>query len=225
MSKKHHNQKDMNGNQEQQYNEQQDDQTTEENLESGHPETNEAGKEEVPGENQASSEEEAAMEEEAFQKESGKSELEQKQEEYQELHDKYLRLYSEFENFRRRSRKEVSDAKDKGRSEFVLAILPVLDDFERAMNSIKENQDENTEQDEVSKGVELIFNKFKSTLNDQGLQEMEVVGDEFDPEYHEAMTKMQAPSEEQKGKIIEEVQKGYLFNDRIVRHAKVVVGE
>ncbi len=223
MSKKQYNKEAMNGNKEENPNEENDEQTTKEDVDSVQSETNKGGNEEKPDEERLNAEEESTEEE--AQKESGKSELEQKQEEYQELHDKYLRLYSEFENFRRRSRKEVSDAKEKGRSEFALAVLPVLDDFERAMSSIQENQDENAEQDEVSKGVELIFNKLKNTLEDQGLQEMEVIGHDFDPEYHEAMTKMQAPSEDQKGKVIEEVQKGYLFNDRIVRHAKVVVGE
>jgi molecular chaperone GrpE len=150
-----------------------------------------------------------------------KDPLQQKQEEYQELYDKHLRLYSEFENFRRRSKKDISDAKEKGRSEVVLAILPVLDDFERAMGSMNES----AETKEVYEGVELIYNKFKNTLQEQGLVEMEPQGQTFDPEYHEAMTKTQAPSEDQKGKVVDVVEKGYMLNDRIVRHAKVVVGE
>ena len=147
--------------------------------------------------------------------------LAQKQAEYQELYDKHLRLYSEFENFRRRSKKDIADAKEKGRSEIVLAVLPVLDDFERALNSINDS----TEAQEVYEGVELIYNKFKNILNEQGLSEMQPLGQPFDPEYHEAMTKTQASSEDQKGKVVDVIEKGYILNDRIVRHAKVVVGE
>ena len=163
----------------------------------------------------------ASSEQEEQEAEEQKDPLQQKQEEYQELYDKHLRLYSEFENFRRRSRKETADAKEKGRSDMVLAVLPVIDDFERALSSINES----TESKDVYEGVELIYNKFKNILSEQGLQEMQPVGETFDPDYHEAMTKMQAPSEDQKGKVIDVVEKGYMLNDRIVRHAKVVVGE
>lgn len=162
-----------------------------------------------------------SSEQEEQEAEEQKDPLQQKQEEYQELYDKHLRLYSEFENFRRRSRKETADAKEKGRSDMVLAVLPVIDDFERALSSINES----TESKDVYEGVELIYNKFKNILSEQGLQEMQPVGETFDPDYHEAMTKMQAPSEDQKGKVIDVVEKGYMLNDRIVRHAKVVVGE
>lgn len=210
MSNKNYNKSEMNGNQE------------EENYQKEYTENGEGQAKEEQNQQEEEVQEESA-EEETSEQQGSKDELEKTKEEYQELHEKYLRLYSEFENFRRRSRKEASDAKEKGRSEMVLAILPVLDDFERALNSMKENQGE--AENEMYEGVELIFNKFKNLLSDQGLQEMEVVGQEFDPEYHEAMTKMQAPSEDQKGKVIEEVQKGYVLNDRIVRHAKVVVGE
>lgn len=163
----------------------------------------------------------ASSEQEEQEAEEQKDPLQRKQEEYQELYDKHLRLYSEFENFRRRSRKETADAKEKGRSDMVLAVLPVIDDFERALSSINES----TESKDVYEGVELIYNKFKNILSEQGLQEMQPVGETFDPDYHEAMTKMQAPSEDQKGKVIDVVEKGYMLNDRIVRHAKVVVGE
>ena len=162
-----------------------------------------------------------SSEQEEQEAEEQKDPLQQKQEEYQELYDKHLRLYSEFENFRRRSRKETADAKEKGRSDMVLAVLPVIDDFERALSSINES----TESKDVYEGVELIYNKFKNILSEQGLQEMQPVGETFDPDYHEAMTKMQAPSDDQKGKVIDVVEKGYMLNDRIVRHAKVVVGE
>ena len=211
----------MNGNQEsadQQSNTQQAEdqqgQTTDKAQQADQAEEQEANQTDQEATDTPSEEEEQEAEEQ-------KDPLQQKQEEYQELYDKHLRLYSEFENFRRRSRKETADAKEKGRSDMVLAVLPVIDDFERALSSINES----TESKDVYEGVELIYNKFKNILSEQGLQEMQPVGETFDPDYHEAMTKMQAPSEDQKGKVIDVVEKGYMLNDRIVRHAKVVVGE
>jgi molecular chaperone GrpE len=211
----------MNGNQEsadQQSNTQQAEdqqgQTTDKAQQADQAEEQEANQSDQQATDTSSEREEQEAEEQ-------KDPLQQKQEEYQELYDKHLRLYSEFENFRRRSRKETADAKEKGRSDMVLAVLPVIDDFERALSSINES----TESKDVYEGVELIYNKFKNILSEQGLQEMQPVGETFDPDYHEAMTKMQAPSEDQKGKVIDVVEKGYMLNDRIVRHAKVVVGE
>lgn len=211
----------MNGNQEsadQQSNTQQAEdqqgQTTDKAQQADQAEEQEANQSNQEATDTSSEQEEQEAEEQ-------KDPLQQKQEEYQELYDKHLRLYSEFENFRRRSRKETADAKEKGRSDMVLAVLPVIDDFERALSSINES----TESKDVYEGVELIYNKFKNILSEQGLQEMQPVGETFDPDYHEAMTKMQAPSEDQKGKVIDVVEKGYMLNDRIVRHAKVVVGE
>jgi molecular chaperone GrpE len=211
----------MNGNQEsadQQSNTQQAEdqqgQTTDKAQQADQAEEQEANQNDQEATDTSSEQEEQEAEEQ-------KDPLQQKQEEYQELYDKHLRLYSEFENFRRRSRKETADAKEKGRSDMVLAVLPVIDDFERALSSINES----TESKDVYEGVELIYNKFKNILSEQGLQEMQPVGETFDPDYHEAMTKMQAPSEDQKGKVIDVVEKGYMLNDRIVRHAKVVVGE
>ena len=211
----------MNGNQEsadQQSNTQQAEdqqgQTTDKAQQADQAEEQEANQSNQEATDTSSEQEEQEAEEQ-------KDPLQQKQEEYQELYDKHLRLYSEFENFRRRSRKETADAKEKGRSDMVLAVLPVIDDFERALSSINES----TESKDVYEGVELIYNKFKNILSEQGLQEMQPVGETFDPDYHEAMTKMQAPSEDQKGKVIDVVEKGYMLNDRIVRQAKVVVGE
>lgn len=211
----------MNGNQEsadQQSNTQQAEdqqgQTTDKAQQADQAEEQEANQTDQEATDTSSEQEEQEAEEQ-------KDPLQQKQEEYQELYDKHLRLYSEFENFRRRSRKETADAKEKGRSDMVLAVLPVIDDFERALSSINES----TESKDVYEGVELIYNKFKNILSEQGLQEMQPVGETFDPDYHEAVTKMQAPSEDQKGKVIDVVEKGYMLNDRIVRHAKVVVGE
>jgi molecular chaperone GrpE len=215
--KKHRDDKtNMNGSEENNQQDKQTEEATEQQHDNQHKPDNENGNSESVTE-----EEGEQLEENEAEQQEEKDPLQQKQEEYQELYDKHLRLYSEFENFRRRSKKDVSDAKEKGRSEVVLAILPVLDDFERAMGSMNES----SETKEVYEGVELIYNKFKNTLQEQGLVEMEPLGQPFDPEYHEAMTKTQAPSEDQKGKVVDVVEKGYMLNDRIVRHAKVVVGE
>lgn len=192
-----------------------------ENSQNQEEEAQEATEQQQQSTNESGDENTAETDAETGEGENEEDPLAQKQAEYQELYDKHLRLYSEFENFRRRSRKDVADAKEKGRSEIVLTILPVIDDFERALDSINES----TESQEVYDGVELIYNKFKNLLNEQGLEEMQPKGQPFDPEYHEAMTKTQAPSKEEKGKVVDVVEKGYMLNDRIVRHAKVVVGE
>lgn len=216
--KKHRDDKtNMNGSEEQNQQGNQAEDTTQQQQD----QANKTGNENGTSEKATEKGETDQIEENEGEHQEEKDPLQQKQEEYQELYDKHLRLYSEFENFRRRSKKDVSDAKEKGRSEVVLAILPVLDDFERAMGSMNES----AESKEVYEGVELIYNKFKNTLQEQGLVEMEPQGQTFDPEYHEAMTKTQAPSEDQKGKVVDVVEKGYMLNDRIVRHAKVVVGE
>lgn len=139
----------------------------------------------------------------------------------QAYYDKYLRLNAEFDNFRRRTNKEKYDIIQQASKELVQELLPVLDDFERALGTIKEAQANHP----AFNGVELIYAKFRKVLEQRGLQEIEAQDIEFDPEYHEAMTKVQAPSSEQKGKVIDVIEKGYKLNDKIIRHAKVVVGE
>lgn len=141
--------------------------------------------------------------------------------EYQELYDKFIRLHADFDNFRRKSQKDLYNAKERGYSELILAILPVVDDLERALDTIKDAGEET----ETAKGVELVYDKFNKSLEQKGLKEMDTVGDPFDSEYHEALTKVPAPSKDMKGKVVEQVQKGYLLNGKIIRYAKVVVGE
>jgi molecular chaperone GrpE len=138
-----------------------------------------------------------------------------------ELNDKYLRLYADFENYRKRMNKERADLIKFASEETFKHIIPVLDDFERAMKSISEKSDLDT----IKKGNELIYNKFKSILTQNGLHEMKVVGAPFDPEVHDAVTNVPAPTPDQKGKVIEEVEKGYWLNGKVIRHAKVVVGQ
>lgn len=137
-----------------------------------------------------------------------------------ELNDKYIRLYADFENFRKRMSKERVDLIKFASEEIFKQIIPVLDDFERAFKSMNENTDINT----IRQGEELIYNKFKNILTQNGLSEMKATGKDFDPEIHDAVTNVPAPSEDMKGKVIEEVEKGYWLSGKVIRHAKVVVG-
>lgn len=137
-----------------------------------------------------------------------------------ELNDKYLRLYSEFDNFRKRTAKEKMDMIQSGGEDVFKSILPVLDDFERAVKSNSETTDVKA----VNDGVNLIFNKLKTTLTQKGLSEMNSVGEVFNADIHEAITNIPAPSEDDKGKVIEELEKGYNLNGKIIRFAKVVIG-
>lgn len=137
-----------------------------------------------------------------------------------ELNDKYLRLYSEFDNFRKRTAKEKSEMLQSGGEDVFKSILPVLDDFERAIKSNSETTDVNA----VNDGVNLIFNKLKTSLTQKGLSEMNAVGELFDADIHEAITNIPVPSDELKGKVVEELEKGYRLNGKIIRFAKVVIG-
>ncbi len=137
-----------------------------------------------------------------------------------ELNDKYIRLYADFENYRKRMSKERIDLLKYAGEEVFKKIIPVLDDFERAFKSLAEITDITI----IKQGEELIYNKFKTILTQNGLEEMKSAGEIFDPEIHDAVTNIPAPSEEMKGKVIEEVEKGYYLNGKVIRHAKVVVG-
>lgn len=153
-------------------------------------------------------------------KASPEEKLEELQTKYNELNDKYLRLYSDFDNFRKRKAKEFSEIVMTASKELVIDLLPVLDDFERALQAMNEhNADE-----ESIKGVELIYNKLYNLLKQKGLTPMDSMGKEFDTDWHEAITNIPAPSKDLKGKVVDVIQKGYLLNDKIIRYAKVVVG-
>jgi molecular chaperone GrpE len=138
-----------------------------------------------------------------------------------ELNDKYLRLYSEFDNFRKRTAKEKQDLVQAGGEDVFKSILPVIDDFERAIKS----NNETTDVKAVSDGMNLIYNKLKSTLTQKGLEEMKSLGETFNPDVHEAITNVAAPSEDMKGKVVDELEKGYSLNGKIIRFAKVVIGQ
>ncbi|MCK0190197.1 nucleotide exchange factor GrpE [Arenibacter sp. F20364] len=145
---------------------------------------------------------------------------EQLKEDLNKEKDKFLRLFAEFENYKRRTSKERMDLFKTAGQEVIVSLLPVIDDFDRALKEISKSEDQ-----EMFKGVELISNKFKETLKNKGLQEIDVKqGDAFDAEIHDAITQIPAPSKKLKGKIVDVVEKGFKLGDKIIRHPKVVVG-
>lgn len=140
---------------------------------------------------------------------------------YDELNDKYLRLMAEFDNYRKRTLKEKMDLTKYAEEDVLKGILKVVDDMERAINNLDTAPDMNA----VKEGVELIYKKFKSFLETRGLKEVEAMHQDLDTDKHEAVAKFTAPSEDLKGKIIDVVEKGYYLHDKIIRYAKVVIGE
>jgi molecular chaperone GrpE len=162
----------------------------------------------VDGQEQATQTDEAPTAEEKFK------------EELSQANDKYLRLYAEFDNFRRRTIKEREDARKTEGKDVIVALLPVLDDFERALRSM----DTVTDVIPVKEGVALIQHKLKGILAQKGLKEMQSIGTTFDPDLHEAITSIPAPTNDMKGKVVDEMEKGYELNEKVVRFAKVIVG-
>jgi len=149
------------------------------------------------------------------------SEVENLKAEVQEQKDKYLRLFAEFDNFKRRNAKERIELIQTAGKEVITSMLDVLDDCDRAEKQLQKTDDIN----QVKEGVQLVFNKLRSTLQSKGLQPMESINTPFDVEKHEAITEIPASTKELKGKVVDEVTKGYYLNDKIIRHAKVVVGK
>ena len=148
-------------------------------------------------------------------------ELDEKQKEVDELKDKHLRLSAEFDNYRKRTLKEKAELIKNGAEKTLTAILPILDDFERALKNLEVSEETKA----MYEGVELIFNKFNKVLNQEGLHMIETKDKEFDTDFCEAIALVPAPSEEMKGKILDCVQTGYMLNDKVIRHAKVVVAQ
>ncbi|MBD81043.1 MAG: nucleotide exchange factor GrpE [Crocinitomicaceae bacterium] len=143
------------------------------------------------------------------------------EEELKVANDKYLRIYSEFENFRRRTAKEKLELISSASEGLMSEIIPVLDDFDRAIKTNKESDDI----DAIREGMTLVHQKFHSILKSKGLQEMNSMGKEFNIDEHEALTKIPAPNKKLKGRVVDVIEKGYKLNDKVVRYAKVVVGE
>ena len=147
--------------------------------------------------------------------------LKEAEEKAVELNDRYLRLSAEFDNYRKRTLKEKTELILNGGEKVLTSILPVVDDMERAM----QNMEKATDVKAVLEGVELIYTKFLQTLEQNGVKPIPTEDQPLDTDYHEAIALIDAPTEEQKGKILDCVQKGYTLNDKVIRHAKVVIGK
>ncbi len=148
-------------------------------------------------------------------------EIEKWQEEAAEWKDKYLRLNAEFDNFRKRNARERTELDQTAGKDVISSLLDVLDDCDRAQKQVENNADGQA----IREGVLLVFNKLRSVLQAKGLKAMNSTGEDFDPDFQEAITEIPAPSPELAGKVLDEVQKGYYLNDKIIRFAKVVVGK
>lgn len=149
------------------------------------------------------------------------SEFEKLSGELADIKDKYLRLVAEFENFRKRNAKERLEFMQTAGRDVIQPLLEVLDDSERAEKQLQTSGDINS----IKEGISLVFNKLRHTLQQRGVKKMESVNQEFNPDLHEAITEIPAPSENMKGKVIDEIEPGYYMNDKLIRHAKVVVGK
>ena len=143
------------------------------------------------------------------------------QKEDQDFKEKYIRLYSEYENYRKRTAKEKIDLITNASENVIKELLPILDDFERAIDNNKNVEDASI----LKEGFDLIYSKMHKGLVNQGLKPMEANGKDFDSEIHEAITKIPAPNEKLKGKVVDVIEKGYQINEKVIRYAKVVVGE
>ncbi|MCB2194648.1 MAG: nucleotide exchange factor GrpE [Bacteroidetes bacterium] len=142
-------------------------------------------------------------------------------EKFEEINDKYLRLAAEYDNYRKRTLKERMELTKSAGEDILVNILPVMDDFERALGSIDQAKDINA----VKEGIQLIYNKFKEFLKQKGVKEIDAKEKEFDTDLHEAITKIPAPDEKLKGKVVDVIEKGYYLNDKVIRFSKVVIGE
>lgn len=149
------------------------------------------------------------------------NELDTLKKEIEEQKEKFIRLYADFDNFKRRNAKERVELIQTAGKEVIQSMLEVLDDCERAEKQM--NQSEDLKQ--IKEGIGLVFNKFRNILQSRGLKEMKSIGEAFNPDFHEAITEIPVPDENMKGKIVDEVEKGYTLNDKIIRFSKVVVGK
>lgn len=149
------------------------------------------------------------------------SELEKLRKEVDDLKDKYLRQVAEFDNYRKRNAKERLELLQTAGKDVIIPLLEVLDDCDRAEKQLHQTDDIKL----IREGVALVFQKFRNTLQARGLKAMESRGTEFNPDQHEAITEIQVPEESQKGKVVDEIEKGYYLNDKIIRFAKVIVGK
>lgn len=148
-------------------------------------------------------------------------EVDKLKEQLNELNDKYLRLSAEYDNYRKRTLKEKMDLIRTGGEDILINILPVIDDFERAMGSMDNASDHDT----LKEGVNLIYNKFIDFMKSRGVKEIDAINNDFNTDEHEALTKIPAPNKKLKGKIVDVIEKGYYLHDKVIRYSKVVIGE
>lgn len=174
---------------------------------------------ETPSEAPQEASQEAPRERHKGRRDRAKAALEEQKAKYAELNDTYLRLYSEFDNYRKRTAKEKLELAATASAAVMRDLLPVLDDFERALQNMEKNGNEADLQ-----GVTLIYNKLRSTLQKKGLEEIVAIDCDFNTDEHEALTMVPAPDESKKGKVIDVIQKGYKLNGTVIRFARVVVG-
>jgi molecular chaperone GrpE len=149
------------------------------------------------------------------------NEINKLKEELQQQKDKYLRLVAEFDNFKKRTARERIELSQTAGREIITSLLDTVDDADRAEKQFQNSDDIA----QIKEGVKLVFNKLRTTLQNKGLKAMDSINTDFDVEKHEAITEIPAPSDELKGKVVDDIQKGYYLNDKIIRHAKVVVGK
>ena len=184
-------------------------------------------KENIPNteETNTSDKKEATEKESSKNKQSKKdkkqAELDELKQKLSDISDKHLRLQAEFDNFRRRTIKEKADLIKSGGESVLINILPVIDDFERALDSLKDVSDD----DAGKQGTAFIYNKFEEFLKQNNVKEIEALYHNFNVDLHEALTKIPAPEKKLKGKVVDVVQKGYLLNEKVIRYSKVVIGE
>jgi len=184
-------------------------------------ETVEETAEEKPDDNNEPSNEEQTHQKMKSKKDKHEVQLQELGEKLAEITDKHLRLQAEFDNFRKRTMKEKAELIKSGGESVLVNIIPVVDDFERALNLMKDIPDE----DAGKKGTQLIYNKFSEFLKQNNIKEIDALNQDFDVDLHEAITKIPAPNKNLKGKVVDVVQKGYTLNDKVIRFAKVIIGE
>jgi len=163
---------------------------------------------------------EELVEEEVIGDANSEDPLEKMRVEKAEMHNKYVRLFAEFDNYKKRTSREKIDLMSTAGSKTIKKFLPIVDDFKRA---IKTNEQEN--ESDHNEGFVMIYNKFLKTLEDMGVKQMVCMGEKFDADFHEAMAEIEAPSEDKKGHILDIIEDGYTMNDKIIRYARVVVGK
>jgi molecular chaperone GrpE len=190
--------------------------TRKEKLEKDHSKSKQAAK----AGNKTSPADKKTVHEHDHEKEKAKAALKASEEKYLELHDKYLRLSAEFDNYRKRTLKEKTELIKTAGDELLKKVLPVMDNFERALKALDQSNDIVSLKD----GVVLIYNHFKDFIQQQGIKEIPAMNELFNIDLHEAVTTIPAPSEELKGKVVDVIEKGYTLHDKVIRYAKVVVG-